>query len=63
VSLAWTNRLLAVRIVKTTDLLVCCSNLKVELVVAQGEVTSLAEKTRGLEDGLAWVSTERCPEG
>jgi hypothetical protein len=33
--------------------------LKVELVVAQGEITSLAEKTRGLEDGLAQVSTEQ----
>jgi chromosome segregation ATPase len=42
-----------------TDLCVCCSNLKAELVTAQGEVTSLAKKTRGLEDGLARVSTER----
>jgi hypothetical protein len=33
--------------------------LKAELVVAQGEVTSLVEKTRGLEDGLARVNTER----
>jgi hypothetical protein len=27
--------------------------------MAQGEVTSLAEKTQGLEDGLTRVSTER----
>jgi hypothetical protein len=31
----------------------------VELVTAQEEVTSLADKTRGLEDGLALVSTEQ----
>jgi hypothetical protein len=37
---------------------VCCFDLKAELAIAQGEVTSLAEKTRGLEDGLARVSTE-----
>jgi chromosome segregation ATPase len=42
-----------------TDLRVCCFNLKAELAMAQGEVTSLAEKMRGLEDGLARVSTER----
>jgi hypothetical protein len=34
------------------DLCVCNSNLKAELVLAQGEVTSLAEEMRGLEDGL-----------
>jgi hypothetical protein len=38
---------------------VYCFDLKVELAVAQGEVTSLVEKMRGLEDGLAQVSTER----
>jgi chromosome segregation ATPase len=36
-----------------------CFNLKAELAAAQGEATSLAEKTQGLEDGLAGVSTER----
>jgi hypothetical protein len=36
-----------------------CFDLKEELVVAQGEITSVAEKTRGLENGLAQVSTER----
>jgi hypothetical protein len=41
------------------DLRVYCFDLKAELAMAQGEVTSLAEKTRGLEDGLARVSTER----
>jgi uncharacterized protein YlxW (UPF0749 family) len=43
----------------TVDLYVCNSNLKAELVSAQGEVTSLVEEMRGLEDGLARVSTER----
>jgi uncharacterized protein (DUF3084 family) len=38
---------------------VCCSNLKKELATAQKEVTSLAEKTQGLEQGLARVSTQR----
>lgn len=36
-----------------------CIDLKAELAAAQGEATSLAEKTRGLDDGLARVSTER----
>jgi uncharacterized coiled-coil DUF342 family protein len=44
---------------ETVDLHVCCSNLKVELVATQGEVTSLVEKTQGLEEGLARVSAER----
>jgi hypothetical protein len=41
------------------DLHVCCSNLKTELAMAQGEVISLVEKLQGLEDGLARVSTEQ----
>jgi predicted RNase H-like nuclease (RuvC/YqgF family) len=53
------NRLLAERSAETTDLRVCCSNLKAELVMAQGKVTSQTEKTRGLEDGLTRLSTER----
>jgi hypothetical protein len=52
------NGLLAERSTETADLRVCCSNLKAELAMAQGKVTSLAEKTQGLEDGLARVSTE-----
>jgi hypothetical protein len=41
------------------DLRVCCFDLKAELAMAHGEATSLVEKTRGLEDGLARVSNER----
>jgi hypothetical protein len=44
-SLAGANRLLAERSAEMADLRVCCIDLKVELAVAQGEVTSLAEKT------------------
>jgi hypothetical protein len=51
--------MLAERSAETADLHVCCSNLKAKLVMAQGEVTSLVEKTRWLEDGLARVRTER----
>jgi hypothetical protein len=41
------------------DLRVCYFDLKAELAVAEGEATSLAEKTQGLEDGLARVSIEQ----
>jgi uncharacterized coiled-coil DUF342 family protein len=41
------------------DLRVCCSSLKEELATAHKEVTSLDQKTQGLEQGLAQVSTER----
>jgi chromosome segregation ATPase len=41
------------------DLRVRCFDLKAELAAAQGEITSLAEKTRGLEDGFARVGAEQ----
>jgi hypothetical protein len=44
-SLARANGLLAERSAETVDLRVCCFDLKAELAVAQGEVTSLVEKT------------------
>jgi chromosome segregation ATPase len=53
------NGLLAERSSETADLRVHCFDLKAELAAAQGEATSLVEKTRGLEDGLARVSTKR----
>jgi chromosome segregation ATPase len=58
-SLARANGLLAERSTETVDLCVCYFDLKAKLAVAQGEVTSLVEKTQGLEDELARVSTER----
>jgi hypothetical protein len=53
------NGLLAERSAETEDLHMRCFDLKAELATAQGEATSLAEKTRGLEDGFARVSTKR----
>jgi hypothetical protein len=49
---------LAERSAVIVDLRMCCSNLRKELATAQREVTSLMEKMQGLEQGLAWVSTE-----
>jgi uncharacterized coiled-coil DUF342 family protein len=58
-SLSRANKLLAKRSAEVADLRVCCSNLKEELATTHKEATSLAQKTQGLEQGLAQVSTER----
>jgi uncharacterized coiled-coil DUF342 family protein len=44
---------------EVVDLHLYCSNLKEELATAHKEVASLAQKTQGLEQGLAQVSIER----
>jgi uncharacterized coiled-coil DUF342 family protein len=53
------NELLAKRSTEVADLRVCCSYLKEELATTHKEATSLAQKTQGLEQGLAQVSTEQ----
>jgi uncharacterized coiled-coil DUF342 family protein len=58
-SLTQANELLAKRSAEVADLSVCCSNLKEELATTHKEATSLAQKTQGLEQGLAQVSTEQ----
>jgi predicted nucleic acid-binding Zn-ribbon protein len=51
--------LLAKRSAEAANLHVCCSNLKEELATTYKETASLAQKTQGLEQGLAQVITER----
>jgi uncharacterized coiled-coil DUF342 family protein len=51
--------LLAKQSTEVADLRVCFSNLKEELAMAHKEAASLAQKTQGLEQGLAQVSAER----
>jgi uncharacterized protein YbaP (TraB family) len=63
-SLAWTNGLLAKRSAEMVDLSGCCSNLKAELVIAQGG-SHLPGRENTRVGGWARSSKHRsrCPKG